>query len=353
MLLSEYVPLVKETDKFARKANHIELLLIGLFGEAGGILSELKKFKRDNRVQEEYKEKLIEEIGDFLWYFTRIVTIKYPNVLKVLYDLPEQHLKNQGENFDIFLRFGNQVGDGIAIIKSKKEHEIKNSLVAIFTELLKVTLISNVSLSDAMEYNIKKIFSRWPTTRRYTKLFDEGYPEEDRLPRKITIEFKQTIEKPVPIVLLRGNGLNIGDRISDNIGQADGYRFHDIFHFSYMVHLGWSPVARSLFKCKRKSRPSIDESEDGARAAIIEEAISAMIFSYAKKHAYFLNVSVIEYGLLKSISTMVEGYEVSIVPLWQWEIAILDGFRVFRLLKKYKKGKVLLDLKSHRLSFSQ
>ena len=66
---------------------------------------------------------------------------------------------------------------------------------------------------------------------------------------------------------LRCNGLNFGDRLTDNIVDPDGYRYHDIFHFAYAVHLGWSPVIRSLLRAKRKSVPATDENEDGGRHA--------------------------------------------------------------------------------------
>ena len=42
--------------------------------------------------------------------------------------------------------------------------------------------------------------------------------------------------------------------------------FHDVFHLAYAAVLGWSPTTRALLKIKRKSRPEIDENEDGARA---------------------------------------------------------------------------------------
>ncbi|MFE9952953.1 hypothetical protein ACFYRJ_36575 [Streptomyces sp. NPDC005531] len=37
---------------------------------------------------------------------------------------------------------------------------------------------------------------------------------------------------------------------------------------------------------KRRSRPGIDETEDGGRAIAIEEGISALVFSYGSCHHY-------------------------------------------------------------------
>ena len=67
-------------------------------------------------------------------------------------------------------------------------------------------------------------------------------------------------------VIQQCNGINIGDRLTDNKTEEDDYRFHDVFHLAYAAILGWSPVTRSLFKVKRKSDPKTDETQDGARA---------------------------------------------------------------------------------------
>jgi hypothetical protein len=137
--------------------------------------------------------------------------------------------------------------------------------------------------------------------------------------------------------------------VTDNILDPDGYRYHDIFHFSHAVSLGWSPVTRALLKCKRKSQPAIDENEDGARAAALEEAISALVFSRAKMMRYFEDATQVDYDLLKSIQEMIQGYEVQSIPVWQWEHAILEGYRVFRLLTQNQGGAVKWDLHAHRL----
>ena len=153
------------------------------------------------------------------------------------------------------------------------------------------------------------------------------------------------------VVVLRCNGLNLGDRLTDNIQGGDYYRFHDIFHFAHAVYLGWSPVLRDLLKCKRKSNPRTDENQDGARARIVEEAVSAMIFNRAKNVRYFRDVDHVDYDLLKAIEGLVRGFEVDVVPLWQWEKAILKGYEVFEQLKEHEGGKVSLDLEAHELCY--
>ena len=55
----------------------------------------------------------------------------------------------------------------------------------------------------------------------------------EQLPRNLDIEFRERARGEQKIVLLRCNGINLGDRLTDNILDPDGYRYHDIFHFAH------------------------------------------------------------------------------------------------------------------------
>lgn len=112
-------------------------------------------------------------------------------------------------------------------------------------------------------------------------------------------------------------------------------------------------MLRALFRVKRKTCPEIDENQDGARAIVIEEGIATWIFNHGVRHHDFRNVTSLDYSLLKAIRELVKGYEVDVRPLWQWELAILEGFRIFREIKKpdYRGGTVIADLVSHTIEF--
>ncbi|WP_165187296.1 hypothetical protein [Paraburkholderia dioscoreae] len=90
------------------------------------------------------------------------------------------------------------------------------------------------------------------------------------------------------------------------------------------------------------------------RAAIIEEGIATWIFNHADHHDFYENTEVgkLEYGLLKQVHDMVEGYEVAVCPLWQWEQAILEGFKVFRQLRDAGSGVVTVDMDAHSITFT-
>ena len=91
-------------------------------------------------------------------------------------------------------------------------------------------------------------------------------------------------------VVQRCNGLNIGDRLTDNIMKKDDYRFHDVFHYSYAAVLGWSAVLRALMRIKRENRPEVDEGQDGGRAILIEEGVATWVFGHAKDLKLFADI---------------------------------------------------------------
>ena len=201
--------------------------------------------------------------------------------------------------------------------------------------------------------NLDKIFDRWPAEKKYPKHFDEQFDLDEQLPRLIEMEiFEKEVGGKI-YVFQRCNGIKIGDRLTDNKIEEDDYRFHDVFHLAYAAILGWSPVTRSLFRVKRKSSPKIDESEDGARAALIEEGVATWIFNHAERLNYFENMQRLDYGLLKAIRELVRGYEAEHCPLWLWEEAILESYKVFRALRCYRRGVVVANLNERTLIFKE
>ena len=244
------------------------------------------------------------------------------------------------------LTLGGAAGALLATLQQKTYSVAALHLGAIWRAILRVASAARIELSEAAERNLQKTQSRWPPVREFVPLFDQDFDEEEQLPRTLGVEFREIGRggRQGAVVLLRCNGLNLGDRLTDNIDHPDFYRFHDVFHFAHAVYLGWSPVLRALLNCKRKSDPRVDENQDGARARIIEEAVSAIVFSRAKETRFYDGIDHVDYDLLRTISEFVRGFEVEAVPLWQWEAAILNGYCVFRALRANRGGMVTLDL---------
>src|SRR5690606_18881348 len=92
---------------------------------------------------------------------------------------------------------------------------------------------------------------------------------------------------------------------------------------------------------KRKSKLNYDEEQDGGRAVVVEEGLTAWIFSRAKELNFFEDQKKISLGVLKTIGEFVSGYEVEKCPLKLWEKAILDGYTVFRQIKANQGGWII------------
>jgi NTP pyrophosphatase (non-canonical NTP hydrolase) len=252
--------------------------LLGLAGEAGSLLSEYKKWIREGDRYRPFTDQVAEEIGDILWYLANIAE-------KEGLDLGEIAEENLAKIADRF-------------------HSIQTDSTPLFGD----------------------------------DRYDSVYPESEQLPLSLTVAFheievdgKRKLETTI-------NGKKFGDALTDNSHVDDGYRFHDVFHFTNAILLGWSPILRRTLGVKRKSVPQVDEVEDGARAGVTEEAISAVVFGYAKDFSFFQGSDTVDFGLLRMIKQMTAPFEVRDKGLRQWEIAILEGYKVWREMVANKGG---------------
>jgi NTP pyrophosphatase (non-canonical NTP hydrolase) len=354
--LIEYAGAAEKTDRFVGRPDHLRLLAAGLVGEIGSVLAELKKEQRERDAYPAYRRRMLEEAGDVLWYLMRIVSVIDRKMLRE-FEAPTagKTKRPDGPSLPLFLDLGASVGDVLVAISKDgadvRPREMLPRLKRVWSIFLTAIRNARVDLREAADGNIRKIESRWPRRRVYSDLFDDDVPEEDKLPRHLEVEFRERGKGEQRVVLLRCNGLNFGDRLTDNIEDPDGYRYHDVFHFAHAVHLGWSPVVRALLRCKRKFSSKKDEGQDGARAVILEEAVSAIVFSRAKQLNFFDGIDHVDYDLLKIVREFILGFEVETIPQWQWEAAILDGYATFRKLRANRGGTVTLDLLRRELTY--
>ena len=220
---------------------------------------------------------------------------------------------------------------------------VKEELGDILWYLSNVATKHGLTLEEVADFNLSKTGRRWQsvgTGRATRKLFDEDFPPSERLPRQMDIAIKE--DSGIAITTI--DGAKYGDPLTDNRYEDDGYRFHDICHLSYASVLGWSPTMRALMRRKRKSNPKVDEVEDGGRAIVIEEGISAMVFSYSERRNFLEGAESLNYDLLRTIKDMTSHLEVSIRTEGEWEQAILTGLSVWRQVKANGKGRIHADL---------
>lgn len=374
------------TNQFKQDENGFQKIVFGYFGEIGGLLSAIKKSGRDKLASTE-TELAGEELGDALWYLINIARFldidanqigeQCIRFLRKRYQESEQdpakpvtfrHIDSLMEirrtpgSIDRSIQVGNLAyRSGIMAKTRLTEYQSMDLLTRAedmgmhLAELSIACASFDLRLEDVANANLMKVHSRWPGEEGiYPEQFDAGYAEHEQFPPKIEINFIERGNRENGCVVQSLNGVFIGDRLTDNSNEPDDYRFHDVFHLAYLAFLGWSPVLRGLLKRKRKSNTKTDENEDGARAMIIEEGIATWIFNHAKKEKlYFIDQNRgLDYGLLKQISNMVQGYEVEKCQLWQWEKAIMTGFEVFRKLQAHRGGTVIVDVLKHTMVFT-
>lgn len=261
---------------------------LGIVGEAGSVLTELKKSIRDGDSYTSFRPRLIEELGDVLWYISAIATQ------------------------------------------------------------------NDIDLEEVASSNLAKTNDRFneddPTM---FKNYDEQYPENERFPEEFEVEFKpfEKDGKKMVKIIDKRDGELLGDPLTDNSYEDDGYRFHDIFHFGYLAYLGWSPVIRKLMKLKRKSKEIIDVNEDGARAQITEELVSLFIYNHAQNHQLLMYSKSVDTDILKIVKQLVSQIEVKDCSAKQWEIAIINSYKVFNQLQQNNGGRVLVSLKNRELIY--
>jgi NTP pyrophosphatase (non-canonical NTP hydrolase) len=369
LLVSEFEQRVRNTDEMNEAS---DTAFLGLFGEIGSLVSALKKRRRDKDAYLGYERAVLEEVGDVLWYASafarrggtslaeaasRSIGDRTPPNQVTLGEMAPQreHPVSEAAIETALLDLAGEAGDLAHSFKNGVYRDnpdlVRGDLVKLLRPLGRASAAFGVSLDVAGRRNIEKTASRWRVGADWPPLFDGNLDVDEQLPRHLRVEIYQRPVNGKDFVFQKCKGILIGDRLTDNHDPPDYYRFHDVFHFGYSAVLGWSPVTRALFKVKRKSCPTVDENEDGARATLIEEGLTTWIFETAKAHQFFENTNQLGFDLLKAVKTFVIGYEPHPLPMWLWERAILQGYAAFRELKKAKRGVVIVDMKNRELRF--
>ncbi len=287
----EYQGRAAKTDRNPEKSEKGMMIpLLGLAGEAGQVLSEYKKYLRDGDTHVLFKERFAEELGDLLWY-----------------------LANTATKFDL-------------------------------------------DLAAVAEQNLVKCEERWgPLPTRPP--FDAAFPEGQRFPRRFLVDFSTFHdENENPRVRVMYKGKPFGDELTDNSYTEDGYGYHDAIHLSLAAVLGWSPLTRKLLGVKRRDDNQMDlveRVEDGGRAIATEEGLSTMIFAYARDYNWLEGKASVSTELLRMIKNMTEHLEVSACTPGEWEHAIVQGFAVWREIKKRKAGTLIVNLDERTVTIKE
>ncbi|HEK4044828.1 TPA: pyrophosphatase, partial [Pseudomonas aeruginosa] len=266
LLLSDYAAGIAATDVL--NPNDFNPVLQGLYGEVGGIMATAKKHVRDKSAYPGYKRAAEEEFGDTLWYLAAICRrLNIP--LEDIFGEAANHgnFKNIGAASDIAEGALAYIAVPIAATASLDatlarlgqsaaalmgSTPARTDLVAFARAYLDAIHAAELAFSEVARANLRKARGAFlePQADDLVDLdFDSKFGIEEQLPREFRIRVNQ---RGSGKSYLQWNGVFIGDPLTDNIADRDGYRFHDVFHFANAAILHWSPVMRALIKHKRK-----------------------------------------------------------------------------------------------------
>lgn len=365
LTVSDYDLLIRPTDGMPPE---LQPVLFGLFGEVGSVMAASKKLHREKEVYVGFRDAAVEEFGDALWYFAAIAR-RLDFGLEALFGaaLSRDGLRSAVTVLDStswpiaiasqvsptpaldasLLRLGEAVG--VLLADELKAEGMRPLLEEFALCYLGALQACAIPFSEVARHNAAKTIGRFvsPSPEDLPR-FDDRFDDEERIPDHFEIRITQRRSTKA---YLRWNNVFIGDPLTDNIRDPDGYRFHDVFHFAHAAVLHWSPVFRDLIKQKRKSDPVVDEAEDGGRAIVIEEGLTAWIFAQAKQIGFFAGHKAVSFDLLKVVQRFVAGYEVERCPLKLWEGAILQGYEAFLQVRANDGGLLIGDRKARTLTY--
>jgi NTP pyrophosphatase (non-canonical NTP hydrolase) len=263
---------------------------LGLAGEAGSVLTTLKKSIRDGDGFGSFNEKLTEELGDVLWYVSSIAS-----------------------------HYG-------------------------------------ISLEKIATTNLTKTQDRFKELDlQNVPRFDEHYPEQfpDSFIVNFIEQYGQNDLLTVKMIWEKDskNNVELGDPLTDNSRMPNNYRYHDVFHLGHVAFLGWSPVIRDLMKLKRKSDLTTLDAEDRGRPQVAEEAITLIVYNYAKGNKMLKESDRIDTEMLNTIKQLVFDLEVAKVSSFQWERTIIESYKIFHQIVENKGGKILVSPKERSLRY--
>ncbi|MBN9658442.1 MAG: hypothetical protein J0H49_09700 [Acidobacteria bacterium] len=182
---------------------------------------------------------------------------------------------------------------------------------------------------------------------------DAAFPRHEQFPRHVAFAFVPVGDKRCHIYVepLHGPLRRVHTGAADLDCEGDGYRWSHAFNLAYMAILGWSPVARALLGLKRRSDRTFEKAEDGARAQMMEEAMSALIFHDAEANGFYERTGDIPQSLVDEVCWIAHHYEARQIKAEGWRTAIQQGYKIWRSLRARNGGIVELNLNDRHIQY--
>ena len=259
-----------------------------------------------------------------------------------------------GEVGELLAEYKKLLRDGAT--HRKFRDEVAEELGDILWYVANVASKFELSLGEIAAENLAKVEDRWRRPGQRRTLYDEGFAENQRLPRQFEYAFvHRAVDGITKLVLVDQSGGAAGDALTDNAYEDDGYRYHDVLHLGFAACLGWSPVWRKLLRKQgrivNRTPVAVADAEDGGRAQVIEEASVAAAYVYATDHGLLEGLQSVDWHLLRHIQQLTANLEVRNLSAWEWNDALLRGFAVWRQLQAHGGGTVRGDLVAGTIEF--
>lgn len=424
MLVLEYDAFVRKTEQYADKStsDRKAISILGLVSEIGSLISAVKKQMLGELPWDQPNAEIREELGDIIWYAfsvaqlanaspVNIFTLNIATLKREMTGTDERDRKvqaaldssNRGQflsatkHFPCTAEMHFRDYQKLAYLTARTDGDVLMKVCLAFlwqlsAELMRHYLppaerelnqtipdrplndilgdvawhisalakVVNLDLDEVAEANVRKVSFRRKRGDR-TPPHDAEEPESQRFPRRFDVAF---ITVGPNRSRMYWNGHRLGDDLTDNAHDDDGYRFHDVMHLANVAYLGWSPVLRKMMGRRRHNPPETDEVEDGARARIVEELIVKAIHAEGERLArarrpgvadadlrLFEDRSDISFRFLQTVRNYADGLEVTKNSSWEWEDAIFVGSALYSELKRERQGTVTVDLEAHALFY--
>jgi len=241
ILLADYANQIADTDVL--DPLDVGPILQGLYGEVGGIMSTAKKHIREQSAYPGFKRAAEEEFGDTLWYLAALCRrLKIPFDELFAEAASNARFRTAGAATDMFEGTYARVAvptttdpvdttlfklgrSAAALLEGTPDHA---RVAAFASDYLGALHAAKLAFSDVARSNLRKARGAFLEPRPEDLIdFDAGFGIEEQLPRTFKIRVNQ---RESGRSYLQWNGVFIGDPLTDNIADPDGYRFHDVFH---------------------------------------------------------------------------------------------------------------------------
>lgn len=162
MNLNEYQKMAQRTDATNNDDDKAVNAKLGLIGESGEVVDELKKWMFQSGSMAIPDAKLVEELGDVMWYCAALLTANHADMDDIFAFAKEAGSVNQVNDETIVAESVNLVGMCVEISRLENADE-QNAFVGIIIQVVdSMCEALGYSLTECCQKNIAKLKKRYP-----------------------------------------------------------------------------------------------------------------------------------------------------------------------------------------------